>query len=153
MARDLSVFVYRPFLFYVLVFALTWPFWLVAAYLSYEPAYQWLVMVFALAGLLGPMLAALVMVCFFGNKALAQDCRRRLLLFSAISFGRVCFVTAVVLLCILAATGLSLFFGFSADQFRVSGYFVTMLPLALVAAVCEELGWFVWSWLLLIFLF
>lgn len=47
----------------------------------------------------------------------------------------------LILIPLVMATWLSVRFGQSASQFSFSGGFLAMLPLALIAALLEELGW------------
>ncbi len=120
----------------------SWLPWSVAAYGS--AVWQWkaITTTLALIGLLGPCLAAFVMVHFSGNASLWHDVRARLIATAGISVTNMLFVFALMPLSLLLATLLSVQGGYGgSEQFQLSGGFIGMLPLALVAAVCEELGW------------
>lgn len=131
---------YRPIGFFSWVFLLSWAPWFFAAYFSHNPDYAVLTTSLALLGLLGPATAALIMLKS-SSSMIRQDCKRRLLDISSISGFRLLFILAVILLTLLGATWLSVHMGFRATQFQFSGNFIAMLPLALVAALMEELGW------------
>lgn len=101
-----------------------------------------------LFSLLVPCITAVVMIYASGDKAMIQDFWTRLLLFKV----QLSYATFSVLLMpcvILVATPISLFFGYSIDQFSLADGFSVMkgwgvlgvlIPLLLAPAV-EEIGW------------
>lgn len=131
---------YQPISFFSWVFLLSWVPWILAAYFSNNSDHAILTALLALLGLLGPVIAALIMLKG-ASIAIKQDCKRRLLDIASISTVNFVFISAVILLTLLGATWLSIQMGFSPKQFQFSGRFIGMLPLALVAALLEELGW------------
>ncbi|SUB81373.1 CAAX amino terminal protease self- immunity [Pragia fontium] len=132
---------YYPLRFFGLVFLFSWLPWSVAAYLSYLPDMRQLTLVTALLGLLGPAVAAWVMLRTSGNSLLRQDYRSRLFALKGITPSRLLIMLGLILIPLLAATWLSVLSGHSASQFAFSTGFLPMLPLALIAALMEELGW------------
>ena len=132
---------YQPVRFFALVFLLSWLPWIAAAHSSTLPDQEIITLLLSLAGLLGPVLGALLMIETSGNRRLGRDCRNRLWDVSGITMVRLIFVLSLMPLAILLATWLSVQMGHSSAQFQMSGKFVGMLPLALVAALLEELGW------------
>ncbi|WP_434778710.1 CPBP family intramembrane glutamic endopeptidase [Neisseria sp. Ec49-e6-T10] len=133
--------IYRPFLFYFLVYLLSWSCWSFAAYYSYRPDNKVAMVVCALLGLLGPFIAAIMMIFISGDKRIIQDYRRRLFSVSSITWKSLLFIVSAILLTLIVATVISVLFGFSVEQFRFSSGFFAMLPVAIVAALLEELGW------------
>lgn len=75
------------------------------------------------------------------DNILVHDYYQRLFRLSTIRYSHLSIVVAIVILTILIATALSLPLGFSTEQFHFSDHFLSMLPLAIIAAVFEELGW------------
>ncbi|WP_431223337.1 CPBP family glutamic-type intramembrane protease [Serratia sp. L9] len=132
---------YSPQRFFALAFGLSWLPWTMAAYLSHLPDKQHLVMAVALAGLLGPALAAVVMLRSSADSRLWQDFRSRIFSLAGITPGRLLLMLGFILLPLLVATWLSVRAGQSSAQFSLSHHFLPMLPLALIAALLEELGW------------
>lgn len=132
---------YRPLTFFSLVYLLSWLPWMLAAYFSYRPNGELITLLLALLGLLGPLLAALIMLLTSDNQDLDRDCRNRLLSVSAIAGVKLWFILLLMPVGLLVATLISLPFGLSADQFNFSAGFLAMLPVAVIAALLEELGW------------
>lgn len=139
----------RPVAFYVWATALPWVFWFAAAYLSHLPEQSRTVlistMVLSLAGLFAPL--AVVVVFVWNRPRLRADIVSRL---TWPSSARWPFLVAAVLLVpvtLLAAQGLSLFFGYDPGQFALRGGFTFstgLLPVWVTligAAVIEELAW------------
>jgi len=135
---------YRPALFFVLAYALSWMSWLAGIYAGSLPELEPYGALANLAGVLGPIGAALFLVLTSGSAALKHDFRDRLFnlrrvrpLYAALA---VAIPFAVICLSIL----LSLWLGQPADQFGLSGGagLVPLVGLALVfAPICEEVGW------------
>jgi membrane protease YdiL (CAAX protease family) len=131
---------YRPALFFLLAYAVTWSLWFYGVYLGSQEGGS----LFSLIGLLGPIGAALFLVLTSGSNALKSDFKDRLFNLARIrpvfAIGAVVMPFAVIGLSIL----LSLAFGQSTDQFRLSGGggLFAMIVLAMVLApIMEEVGW------------
>lgn len=133
--------VYRPRLYYILVFLISWSSWFLAAYFSYQTDQQLIALLLACLGLFGPMIASIIMFFGFANAELRQDYLRRLLNYKTISLYHLALIIAIILFSLLLATAISLCFGYSITQFSLSNSFWLMLPFAFIAATFEELGW------------
>lgn len=131
---------YRPILFYCLVFLMSWSCWFLSAYMSYQIDHLVITLLFAFAGLLGPMVAAIMMI-FLDGYSLFNDYKRRLTNLNNISWFAMLLVTSIIFITLFIAILISLLFGFSSDQFTLSHFLFSMLPFALMAATFEELGW------------
>ena len=132
---------YFPLRFFALALGLSWLPWAVAAYVSHLPDRQLLTTGVALLGLFGPAIAAGIMLDSAADGRLWQDCRQRLFSLAGITSGRLLVMLGLILLPLLVATGLSVRLGLGTTQFAFSAGFLPMLPLALIAALLEELGW------------
>ncbi len=132
---------YKPLSYFALVFVLSWAPWSVAAYYSYQRAMELYSNLFALIGLLGPFFAALIMTWSSASGDLKHDFKERLVDLRLIRPGYVPIILLLTPFALFLSTWLSVGVGRSADQFRFSGGFATMLPLILVAPTFEELGW------------
>lgn len=140
MTPEQNTLFYRPVGFFSWVFFLSWTPWILAAYFSHDPDKAVLTISLALLGLLGPATGALIMLTR-ANSQIKADCKHRLLAISSISLLKLLFIFAVILFTLLGATWLSVQMGADPKQFQFSGSFMGMLPLALIAALMEELGW------------
>ena len=139
----------RPGLFYGLSTVLSWGLWLAAAYLSHlpqqGPEVQGATAALGLAGLAAPVGVAAWLVR--GRPELWMDVRRRLLWPRGVSRLHLACAFGLLLASILAATALSLLFGYSADQFQLRGGFSFtsgLLPVwsvLVLAPILEELAW------------
>jgi hypothetical protein len=132
---------YFPLRFFSLALGLSWLPWMVAAYVSHLPDKQLLATAIALVGLLGPAIAAGIMIRPGSSSRLWQDCRKRLFSLAGITPSRLLMMFGLILLPLVIATWLSVRMGQNAAQFAFSAGFLPMLPLALTAALLEELGW------------
>lgn len=113
----------HPVLFYVLATAIPWAFWFAAAYLSHiTPTNQLLataVGVLGVVGLLGPTIIAFWMI--WPQADLRNDLARRMIGLKGIR-PLYLFLTCFLMLgSILLAQAISLLFGYSAEQFSLSG--------------------------------
>jgi membrane protease YdiL (CAAX protease family) len=136
------VYRYKPLRFYLIVFVLTWGFWVPAVFMKDE--YRYLSM---LLGLFVPAVTALITVLASKNAALKKDLRDKL--FGAFRVKPEIVITAIVsfFAIIAASILLSTFagqslgqFSFMADfSFSISG--VPSLITIVLAALLEELGW------------
>lgn len=139
----------HPLRFYLLATMIPWVCWFVAGYLSHLPGKSGLsdlmIPLLGLFGLSAPMLIALGLMR--GDAALREDILRRLISLRGISPGLLVFAALFMLGSILAAQAVSLLFGYSSDQFRITGEFTFssgVFPvwlLLVVAPTIEELGW------------
>ena len=140
-------YVYHPVLFYlVILVALILS--LIAACLINQKGKQQMQLPLLLFGLCVPCITAVVMIYATQNEMLIQDFWNRLLLFK-ISPIYLMFILLLMPCAVFLATGLSLFFGYSTDQFSVAKESSVMkgwailgitIPL-LLAPIIEELGW------------
>lgn len=140
-----KVYRYRPLAFFAIAFAGAWLCWGAGAYVATIPALKPYAMVFSLLGLiLGPTAATLLLVFGSGSVALKADFKARLFDWRKIGGGHAAFAVVMPVAVILASVALSLLFGESADQFRLTtgAGLIVMIPLAmLIAPLLEELGW------------
>lgn len=140
--------VYHPVPFYLITILITLLLVPIAAYLSHRKGMERVLMSFLLFGLCVPCFTAIAMIYASQNEMLIQDFWTRVLLFK---------ISPVYLLVILflmpcalfLATGISLFWGGSKEQFSLAKEFSVMkgwsilgvvIPLIL-APLVEELGW------------
>jgi membrane protease YdiL (CAAX protease family) len=135
---------YRPALFFALVYLATWIPWLLAIHAGSQAKLAPYAVLFQFIGLAAPCTVAALLVLTSGSEALKRDFKDRLLNLRRI---RPLYLLVAVLLP-LAVLGLSiwlsLWFGQSADQFRLSGgaNLLPMIVLALILApILEEVGW------------
>ncbi|MCA9732696.1 MAG: CPBP family intramembrane metalloprotease [Deferribacteres bacterium] len=137
----------HPLRFYFLATLFPWTFWFIAAFFSHSEAAgsSLLQTVFALAGLLAPNFIAFVMI--YQDKKLLSDLLGRIFNFKEIKL-RYWFITFfLMLMSILLAQAISVFFGYSIDQFQIaksfsftSGVFPVWF-LLIAAPTLEELAW------------
>ncbi len=139
----------RPVLFYVLSCLIPWAFWAVAAYLSHLPLQSTIVRSGTSAmGLLGLFAPVAVMLWLLrGEPGLLADVVRRLTWPRRARAVHLACAFGLLLASVLAATALSLPFGYSPDQFLLRGGFTFtsgLLPawvMLLAAPFAEELAW------------
>jgi membrane protease YdiL (CAAX protease family) len=139
----------RPVAFYVWATALPWAFWFAAAYLSHLPEQSQAVLVstlmLSLAGLFSPL--AVVVAFIWNRPRLRADIVTRLKWPGADRFPWVLAAVLLVPVSLLAAQGVSLFFGYGLDQFSLRGGFTFSTGLMpawatlIGAAIIEELAW------------
>ncbi len=139
----------HPVLFYSLATVLPWAFWGIAAYISrLEPATPartaW-ASAMGFTGLLMPMLVAFLLMKKDG--LLEKDLLPRLFHFRSIQPVYIFLTFFLMPGSILLAQAVSLLFGYSASQFRITGHYTFssgVFPvwfLLIIAPVLEELGW------------
>ena len=138
----------QPFKFYLLSALIPWTLWSIAAFLSHQPGaerYKVWIGLLSLAGLSGPLLVAVAMIC--RDRLLKYDNARRLF---AVPRGKRCYLVAALVLMpasILLAMGISLLFGYDRSQFAITGQatfssaFFPVWFLLIVAPILEELAW------------
>lgn len=135
----------RTGLFFGLSTIIPWGCWFIAADISYRYQNTNLTSIIAFLGMVSPVF---VIACFVkANRSLRNDLLSRLFNFKGISPFYFLFTVGFMLLSILLAQFVSLFFGYSAEQFRLakhfsfnSGVFPVWL-LLIVAPLIEELAW------------
>ncbi len=138
---------YKPVHFFLLIFVITWASEFTAAYFSYQKDMAGIALLCMLPGMFAPFIGALVMSSGPQNKWLRQDYWARLSLKKI----KLSYLPAILLtmpFALFLATALSLLFGQSADQFRLSSGFSIVagqvwlsLLIAFLAPTFEELGW------------
>lgn len=139
----------HPILFYSLAIIIPWLFWFAAGYLSHiTPSNNLYVVVSSLLGFLGllsPMVIAFSMIV--PDKELRGDLLNRLFRFKRIKPIYLFFTFFLMLISLLLAQGISLLFGYSPDQFKLSGGFTFtagIIPvwfILIIAPLIEELAW------------
>ena len=143
MQTNKSNYRYRPVLFFVLTYIVTWGFWIPAIFLSENVA---LTLMFF--GLLAPAVISTLFVIFSGSDLLKQDLKNKLIGFYKVRWLNVLMAIVVFVAVIVASILLSLAFGQSLNQFAltedfsftgvgVAGALLTML----LASIIEEVGW------------
>ena len=138
-----------PFVFYLLSIAIPWTFWFLSAWLSHQTPstrkIEWATGICSFAGLLAPFLLALFYM--LPDKELRKDFLSRFFNFNSIKREYILIAFFLMLLSILAAQAISLFFGYSASQFTLRGTFTftsALFPvwfLLIAAPMLEELAW------------
>lgn len=140
-----SAYRYKPGLFFVLAFSLSWIPWLVAAWFSGQGGMQGVVLMLSLLGLLGPCAAALFLIGSSGSDTLKRDFRDRLWNVRALRSDYTPALIGVPVLVVLAGMALSTLWGYSTDQFAFAVALSNTLPLVIIgillAPIIEELGW------------
>lgn len=139
----------HPILFYGLSTVVPWSFWFLAAYLSHiTPTSQTIAIavgLFGVAGLIGPTLIALRLI--WPDPDLREDFKRRIVGLKRVKPIYLFLACFLMLASILLAQAVSLLFGYSADQFNLSGrssFSAGIFPgwfLLFLAPVVEELAW------------
>ena len=138
-----------PLSFYLLSMVIPWFLWFIGAYLSHKTPYsstlEWATGIIIFAGLLAPVIIAL---CFMlPDKELRKDFLGRFLNFRSIKREYILIAFFLMLLSILCAQAISLFFGYSASQFELRGSFTftsALFPvwfLLIASPMLEELAW------------
>jgi membrane protease YdiL (CAAX protease family) len=137
----------QTFLFYGLSTIIPWTLWFLAAYVShnFDQDSQKLSSIIAFLGLLAPFIIALFLI--LPSKELKQDFFSRFLNLRSIKLRYILAACLLMLASILAAQLVSTLFGYSFDQFRITGSFTftsgvfAVWFLLIFAPVIEELAW------------
>lgn len=139
--------IYRPVRFFLLTLGITWIFEFTGAYFSYQKGMEGIALLWMLPGMFTPFIVALLLLRGPQNKALRKDYWARL----SPQKIKLSYLPAILLImpfALFLATALSLLFGQSADQFRLSSGFNIVagqgwlsLLIAFLAPTFEELGW------------
>lgn len=138
---------YRPVRFYVTCFAVTWAFWITAAFVSRSEHDNGISSLLMLFGLISPAVTAVITVLTSGNKALKEDLKRKLVGFYRIRPLNIAAAVVVFMGIVALSILLSLLVGQSLDQFAFTEDFsfsiggTSALLTILLAAVIEEVGW------------
>ena len=136
-------YIYRPKKFYVITFALTWGFWILA--LLFKDTQ--LMFLFMLLGLLMPATVAVVTVLGSKNKSLKDDFKRKLFRFYRIRPLQILLAILVFAAIVAASIGTSVFFGGPLSQFSFTEDFsfsiggTSALLTIFLASTMEEVGW------------
>jgi len=138
-----------PFAFYLLSLVIPWLFWFLSAWLSHQIPFtntlEWATGILIFMGLLAPVAIALFFM--LPNKELRKDFSGRFFNFKSIKREYILIAVFLMLLSILLAQAISLFFGYSTDQFELRGAFTftsALFPvwfLLIAAPMLEELAW------------
>lgn len=139
----------HPVLFYILVTLIPWISWFTAGYISHiTPSNNLNILVASILGIVGlisPMVIAFSMI--LPDKELRADILERFFSFKKIKSIYIFATFFLMLASILLAQVVSLLFGYSSDQFKLSGVFsfsAGVFPawfMLLIAPVLEELAW------------
>jgi membrane protease YdiL (CAAX protease family) len=143
-----SAFIYHPIWFYSIVLFATLVLCPFAFYLSRSKGLEKFQLPLMFLGLSIPCITALIMIYTTSDGILIQDFWDRLLLFKISTF-YLLFILLLMPCVICLATWMSLSFGYSIEQFKVTkemsvmkgwAFFGIAIPL-LLAPLIEELGW------------
>ena len=134
---------YRPVLFFVLTYIVTWAFWIPAIFIPENIAL--ILMVF---GLITPAVVSTLCILFSGSELLKKDFKKKMIGFYRVRWLNVLLAIVAFAAVVVASILLSLAFGQSLDQFSftedfsftgigIAGALLTIL----VASIIEEVGW------------
>ena len=139
----------HPLRFYILATIIPWLFWFTAGYISHlEPEQDFhaaLVSLLGFAGLISPVIIAYRMMA--KDEYLKNDFFRRLFTLRSVKPLYLLLTLFLMLGSILLAQAISLLFGYSTDQFVITGEFTfssgvfQVWALLIVAPLLEELAW------------
>jgi hypothetical protein len=139
----------HPLLFYFLATLIPWVFWFSAGYISHltpeKSFYTELVSLLGFIGLLSPVVIAYWLMAREPN--LKKDFLNRLFSVRSIKPFYIFITLFLMLASILLAQAVSLLFGYSADQFVITGHFTfssgvfPVWALLIIAPLLEELAW------------
>jgi len=138
-----------PIVFFLLSMIIPWALWFLSAWFSHQTPFtqtlEWLTGLSSFAGLLAPVIIALFLM--LPNNELRKDFFGRFFNFRSMKREYILIAFFLMLLSILAAQTISLFFGYSASQFELRGAFTfnsALFPvwfLLIAAPMLEELAW------------
>lgn len=137
-------YVYKPKRFYIIVFALTWGFWVLSLLFKDNTP---LLFLFMLLGLIMPAATAVVTVLTSKNRMLINDLKRKIIGFYRIKPLYLLLPVLLFAAVVACSIGTSVLFGGSPDQFAFTDGFsfsiggTSALLTILLASVIEELGW------------
>lgn len=143
-----SAYLYHPVKFFLIIISIAFILGLITAYLSYQKGMDQYQLPLLLLGLCVPCITSIAMIYGSHNEELIQDFWDRLTLFK-ISPAYLAVILLLMPCIVFLATGLSLYFGYSVNQFSFASHLSVMerwavlgmvIPLIL-APIIEELGW------------
>jgi len=138
---------YKPKLFFILIFAVTWTFWFAAPYLGDPINSDPIFLMFMLAGLSTPFATALYLIFTAKNDALKSTFSNKLFNIKLIKWKTIPLFLILFPASIIISVLISTLFGYSFDQFTIADEFsfsiggIPTLLVLLLAACFEELGW------------
>lgn len=146
----MSINKYRhPILFYILATLVPWTFWFIAGYISHlTPSTDQNIIIASVLGIIGlisPMIIAFALI--FPEKELRADFLKRFFSFKGVRPIYLLATFFLMLMSILLAQAVSLLFGHSTTQFKLSGMFsfsAGIFPawfILFLAPIMEELAW------------
>ena len=138
---------YKPKLFFILIFAVTWTFWFAAPYLGDPINSDPIFLMFMLAGLFTPFTTALYLIFISKNDALKSTFSNKLFNTKLVKWKTIPLFLILFPASIIISVLISTIFGYSFDQFTIADEFsfsiggIPTLLVLLLAACFEELGW------------
>lgn len=130
---------YEPVRFYLLTYCFSWMPWFAAAWCSFRPGLESLDQLLMLAGLLGPLVSALI--CLRRGEELWRDFKNRLVNLRLLNWRYLPITFLLMPAAAYIAIRISLSFGRSVTQFALIPNLLAMVPLVFLAPTLEELGW------------
>lgn len=130
---------YKPIPFFGLTYALTWVPWAGAAWVSYQPDMTAASQLLMLAGLLGPMVSALLFVR--RDARLWRDFKSRLVDLRQLRWAYLPVTILIMPVASVAAIWLSVRFGRSENQLALVPDLLAQVPIMFLAPTLEEFGW------------
>lgn len=141
-------YTYKPVKFFALTLLLTWASWFLAAYFSYQTGMESFLILLMVHGLIAPLVIALFMIFGSGSRDLKKDFLNRLTHIGRINFQYTPVIFLLMPASILLSIVVSLLFGMSPAQFKLSDSFNIMggqilmsLLIPFLAPTLEEIGW------------
>ena len=145
-SKELEIKYKHPITFYFLSTVIPWTFWIVAGNLSRKPyADMTLISALGFTGLLAPMIIAFWLIR--KDTGLKKDLGSRIVNFKNTKPVYFIITLFLMLISILSAQAISLLFGYSVNQFTITGHYTFssgVFPvwfLLIVAPIIEELAW------------
>ncbi len=141
--NNMEHYIYKPKRFYIIVFALTWGFWILALLTKNSP----IMFLFMLLGLIMPATTAVVTVLTSGNKMLKEDLKRKIIGCYRIKPLYILLAVVIFFVAVAISILISTLFGGSLEQFSFTEDFsfsiggTSALLTIVLASVIEELGW------------
>lgn len=135
-------YTYKPIKFYLIAFALTWLFWILAIIFQKST----LALPFMFFGLIMPPIVALAFVFLSKNEMLKKDFKRKIIGFYRIKPKYILLAILSFAIVVLLSISTSVLFGGSTSQFAFTDFSFSIagssaLLTILLASIIEELGW------------
>ena len=144
--QKLAIKYKHPVTFYLLSTIIPWTFWIIAGILSHKPnSNMTFISMLGFTGLLAPMIVAFWLI--HKETGLKKDLGRRIFNFKDTKPVYIIITLFLMLASILLAQAISLLFGYSVNQFTITGHYSFssgVFPvwfLLIMAPIIEELGW------------